>query len=101
MNKLIDELISRGLGRLMNESRDALAQTDEIYQKDCRDADLLERQYKKLDLTEEQKMLIYDYMACTSTVSHRYADISYMCGIKDTVSMLASLELIKGVEAEG
>lgn len=100
MNKLIDELINRGLGSLINASRDALAQTDEIYLKDCKDADLLERQYKKLDLTNEQRILIYDYMACTSTVSHRYADISYICGIKDTVGMLASLGLIKGVEAE-
>ena len=100
MNKLVEELIDKGLGRLMEVSRDILAQTDEVYLNDCKDADLLERQYEKLDLTQEQKMLINDYMACNSTVSHRYADISYMCGIKDTVSMLASLGLINGVEAK-
>lgn len=100
MNKLIEELIDKGLGRFMEASRDSLAQTDDIYQNDCKDASWLERQYEKLDLTQEQKMLIDDYMACNSTVSHRYADISYMCGIKDTVSMLASLGLIKDVEAE-
>ncbi len=44
--------------------------------------------------------MINDYIACASTVNHRYADISYMCGIKDTVSMFVSLGLIKGVEAE-
>lgn len=100
MNKQIEELIGRGLGRLMNESRDALAQTDDIYLKDCKDADLLERQYKKLNLTQEQRMLIHDYMACNATASERYADISYLCGIKDTVSILVSLGLVKGVEEE-
>ncbi len=100
MNKLIEELIDKGLGRLMETSRDLLAQTDEIYLNECKDADWLERQYEKLDLTREQKNLINDYMACNSTASHRYADISYICGIKDTVSMLASLGLLKGVEAE-
>ena len=41
MNKLINELIGRDTGNLMNESRDALARTDEIYQNGCKKADLL------------------------------------------------------------
>lgn len=100
MNKLINELIDRGMRNLMNESRDALARADESYQNDCKEADLLERQYKELDLTDEQRVLIHDYMACTASIGQRYADISYICGIKDTVGLLASLGLIKGVEVE-
>lgn len=30
----------------------------------------------------------------------KYINISYMAGIKDTVSMLASLGMVKGVEVE-
>ena len=52
------------------------------------------------DAVESRAAIINDYVACTSTVNHRYADISYMCGIKDTVIILVSLGLIKGVEAE-
>lgn len=100
MNKLIQDLIDKGMGNFMDRSRDALAETDEIYLNDRRDENELERRYESLALTKEQKIIINDYVACTSSVNHRYADISYMCGIKDTVSMLVSLGLIKGVEAE-
>lgn len=100
MNKLIEDLIEKGMGNFMDQSRDALAQADEIYLNDCRSEDELEQRYKNLGLTKEQKIIVNDYVDCTSSVNHRYADISYMCGIKDTVSMLVSLRLIKGVEAE-
>ena len=100
MNKLIEELTQKGMGNFMDRSRDALAWADEIYLNDIKDENELEQRCKSLDLTKEQKIIINDYVACTSTVNHRYADISYMCVIKDTVSMLVSLGLIKGVEAE-
>lgn len=99
MNKLIEDLIEKGMGNFMEQSRDALAQTDEIYLSNCRSEDELEQRYKNLGLTKAQKKIINDYVACISTVNHRYADISYMCGIKDTVGLLVSLGLIKGVEA--
>ena len=100
MNKLIEDLIKKGMGNFMDRSRDALAWADETYLNDRRDEHELERQYENLDLTKEQRKLINDYIACTLSSNQRYADISYMCGIKDTVSMLVSLGLIKGVEAE-
>ena len=53
--------------------------------------------HESLDLTREQRIIINDYIACTSTVNHRYSDIAYMCGIKNTVEMLVSLGLIKGM----
>ena len=59
----------------------------------------LEQRYESLGLTREQRIIVNDYIACASTVNHRYADISYMAGIRDTVSMLVSLGLIRGVEA--
>ncbi len=100
MNKLIEELIKKGMGNFMDRSRDALAWADETYLNDRRDEHELERQYGNLDLTKEQRKLINDYIACTLSSNQRYADISYMCGIKDTVSILVSLGLIKCVEAD-
>ena len=100
MNKLIEDLIKKGMGNFMDRSRDALAWADETYLNDRRDEKELERRYENLDLTKEQKKVMNDYVACTLSSNQRYADISYMCGIKDTVSMFVSLGLIKGVEAE-
>ncbi len=44
MNKLIEELIKKGMGNFMDRSRDALAWADEIYLNDRRDEHELERQ---------------------------------------------------------
>lgn len=70
MNKLIEELIKKGMGNLMDRSRDALAWADETYLNDRRDEHELERQYENLDLTKEQRKLINDYIACTLSSNH-------------------------------
>lgn len=100
MNKLIEDLIQKGMGNFMDRSRDSLAWTDEIYLNDIKDENELAQRYENLSLTKGQRKVINDYIACVATVNQRYADISYMCGIKDTVSMFVSLGMIKGVEAE-
>ena len=82
----------------MDESRDEMAMADEMYKADREAEDELEKRYESLDLTREQRIIINDYIACTSTVNHRYSDIAYMAGIKNTVTMFASLGLIKGMD---
>lgn len=44
MNKLIEDLIKKGMGNFMDRSRDALAWTDEIYLNDIKDENELSRQ---------------------------------------------------------
>ena len=94
MNELIEKMIEMGMGRLMDE----MAMADEMYKADREAEDELEKRYESLDLTREQRIIINDYIACTSTVNHRYSDIAYMAGIKNTVTMFASLGLIKGMD---
>lgn len=65
-----------------------MAQEDEIYLSDRKDENELEQRYESLDLTREQRIIINDYIACASTVNHRFADISYMCGVKHAVDCL-------------
>ena len=98
MNELIEKLIDMGMGNFMDVSRDEMAMADEIYKADREAENELEQRYESLGLTREQQIVINDYIACTSTVNHRSADISYMCGIKNTVELLISLGLIKGTE---
>ncbi|WP_275443546.1 hypothetical protein [Petralouisia muris] len=73
MNKLIEDLIKKGMGNFMDRSRDALAWADEIYLNDRRDEKELEKRYENLDLTKGQKKVINDYVACTLSSNQRYA----------------------------
>lgn len=98
MNELIEKLIDMGMGNFMDVSRDEMEMADEIYKADREAENELEQRYESLGLTREQRIIVNDYIACTSTVNHRYADISYMCGIKNTVELLISLGLIKVME---
>lgn len=98
MNRMIEDLIEKGMGNFMDVSRDEMAMADEIYKADREAENELEQRYECLGLSREQRIVVNDYIACISTVNHRYADIAYMCGIKNTVEMLVSLGLIKGIE---
>ena len=98
MNKLINDLLKRGLGNFIDRSRDALIWDDEIYQKCSREEDESEEKCLNMGLTKEQEKIIKKYVSDIRATEHRYADISYMAGIMDTVKMLVSLGLIKGVE---
>ena len=82
MNKLIEDLIKKGMGNFMDRSRDALAWADEIYLNDRRDEKELEKRYENLDLTKRQKKVINDYVACTLSSNQCYADISYMWALR-------------------
>ncbi len=101
MDKFIEELMERGMGQLMDRSRDRLAAADRVYREDGRREEAAERRFLSLGLTEEQKAAVDSYLDCIRIGSHRYADISYMAGIRDAVGMLASLGLLKGAGEEG
>lgn len=90
MDKFIAELIDKWMENPKDKSRNILAQADSIYQNDLNDKKELERRYESLTLTREQRMVINDYIACSLTASQRYADLSYIAGIKDIIEILVS-----------
>lgn len=100
MNKLINDLLKRGLGNFIDRSRDSMIWDDEIYQKCMREEDVSEEKCLNMGLTKGQEKVIKHYVSDIRATEHRYADISYMAGIRDTVGMLVSLGLIKGAELE-
>jgi len=99
MEHLINKLIDMGMGHLMDKSRDELTGSDETYQSDTKAESDLEQRYLDLDLTENQRMITNDYIACMRTANGRYSDLSYMAGIKDTVTLFIYLGLLKDIEA--
>lgn len=100
MDKFIEDLMEKGLGQLMDKSRDEFLISDEIYREDCRREEELERKVLILNLTEEQKTDIHNYLECVRTSSHRCADLSYIAGIRDTIKFLVALGLLKGCDLE-
>ena len=98
MNKLINDLLKRGLGNFIDRSRDALIWDDEIYQKCSREEDKAEEEFLGLGLTVGQVKIINNYVSDVRATNHRDSDLSYLAGVKDTVGMLVSMDMIKGME---
>ncbi len=98
MDKLMDDLLKKGLGNFIDRSRDAFIWDDEIYQKCSREEDESEEKCLNMGLTKRQEKTMKQYVSDIRATDHRYADLSYLAGVKDIVGMLVSLELIKGME---
>lgn len=95
MEDLISKLIDRGLGNIIDKSRDPLILQDEVYLKDSQDLNELEERYTNLELSKEQRMIVNDYIACGESVRARINDLSYMAGMRDAVLLLNQMGLIK------
>ena len=100
MDKFIEELMEKGLGQLMDKSRDEFLVLDEVYREDGKREEELERKVLILNLTEEQKNVIHNYLECVRISSHRCADLSYIAGTRDTIKFLVALGLLKGCDLE-
>ena len=57
-----------------------LLNEDKIYQKDIEDARILQFKYEKLELSQEDRMLIDDYIICLQTASDRKCEIALKLG---------------------
>ena len=95
MDKLLKKLYKYGTGDLINNSVNKLMKCDKVYQHDLKDLMELEQRYDELNLSQEHRIFIGDYIACMQTVHARANDISYMAGFKDAVSFFHSLNLFK------
>ena len=98
MEDIIKQIIEAGMGTVMDKRVDPLVLADTIYQQDCKDLRELEDRYDMLEITEEQRRIIDDYVACIMSTNCRVCDISYMAGIRDTVLLLNQMGLLKGTE---
>lgn len=100
MDAFINELLETHLGNIIDKSKDKLILEDETLQQDERDLSDLEQRYTALNLAKADRLVINDYIACMQTVEHRNLDLSYLAGVRDTVRLLHSLDLIKSVELQ-
>ena len=57
--------------------------------------DIEQNEFAFSKLTEEQRRIIEDYIACILTTQYRVAALSYVAGGRDTYRMLKELDLLK------
>lgn len=95
MDDLITQFIGMGLENEIDKRKDSLLLKDEIYRNDRKDLAEIKERYMALDITESQRMLIDDYMACAETAHCRASDICYIAGFQDAVSFLNKIGLLK------
>ena len=95
MDLLTREILNQSIAEAIDATRNKICAEDEIFQQDEKDLDELTKRVMDLDLPEHDRMIINDYIACLQTVDCRYADISYMAGIEDAITILKKMDLIK------
>lgn len=95
MEHMVKKVMVMGVEQFMDKSRQKICMSDTTYLKDNEDERELEQRYMELNLTRRQRQLVNDYIACMQTVQNRYADISYLAGVKDTMKILDQLGIFK------
>lgn len=99
MEKFINELLETCLGRMIDQRRDEITLADETCRQNERNLHKYEERYMALDsLANADRMLIDEYILCIEKADHRNADLCYLVGIRDTIKVLCSLNLLKGME---
>lgn len=94
----IELLISDHIERMMEDRRKQIFDADEYIQQDNGDLVYLEKRYNDMQIPYRMKRVIDDYIACMESRDERYADLSYVAGMGDAISMLNNMGLLCGKE---
>lgn len=101
MGKLFEKLVNMGMEQFVDNTRQELVLSDKDFLKDIEDEKMLEQRYEELNLPQNQRMFLNDYISCMRTADSRYSDISYAAGVKDTIKMFIYLDLLKDIQVAG
>jgi len=75
-------------------STDKVIMEDEVYRIDSQNA--YEIQERFIDtLTNEQKTIFEDYIACVMSANERACNLSYLVGARNTIQFLSEINAIK------
>ena len=88
MGKYISELIDIGMGNVIDMSVDEILLKDEIYQRDQTDSNRLYEKFESM-LTDDQKVIFEDYLACVMSANERACNLAYLVGAKNTIQFLS------------
>ena len=77
-----------------DESLNNIEQNDQCYVNDCLASQQAEQEYNSLELTEQQREVVDNYLMCLKLEYNTKARLYYKAGIDHAVSMIKYLEII-------
>ena len=80
------------------ERREKIVESDEYIRQDMDDLRELEERYTSMNLPYMIRRVIDDYIACLESKSERYADLSYVRGMGDAISLLKNIGALNSQE---
>ena len=93
-----EAVIANYIEKMMGERRQKIFESDEYIQQDNGDLDYLEERYSSLKIPYVIRRVVDDYIACLESRDERYADISYVAGMGDAISLLTKMGMLNNQE---
>lgn len=95
MDEISNKILEGGFDKFMNNSREEMIKRDNSYQEKQKKLADMERAYTSLELSENDRKIIEGYIFQREELESKYADISYMAGIRDAFVLLNRLGFFK------
>ena len=92
-------VIANYIENRMKERKENIFNSDEYIQQDNVDLIYLEERYSNLDIPHVIRRVIDDYIACLESRNERYADMSYVAGMGDAISLLKNMGKLNNQES--
>ena len=93
-----EAVIANYIEKMMGERRQKIFESDEYIQQDNGDLDYLEERYSSLKIPYVIRRVVDDYIACLESRDERYADMSYVAGMGDAISLLTKMGMLNNQE---
>lgn len=96
---LSKELLEKTVAEAIDITRNQYAKTDSVYKMELENLEKLLREYEDLPLEKELRSRIDAYIQSLEKLDGRYADLSYLAGIRDACFWAAKIGLL-GIDLE-
>ncbi len=96
---LSKELLEKTVAEAIDITRNQYAKTDSVYKMELENLEKLLREYEDLPLEKEVRSRIDAYIQSLEKLDGRYADLSYLAGIRDACFWAAKIGLL-GIDLE-
>lgn len=96
---LSKELLEKTVAEAIDITRNQYAKTDSVYKMELENLEKLLREYEDLPLEKEVRSRIDAYIQSLEKLDGRYADLSYIAGIRDACFWAAKIGLL-GIDLE-